>query len=80
MKTIDPTIYRVEILERRRILKGLTYLDLAKKLHMSWDTIAYTLRGKRKNLKTIVSIAKYLNVPMEEVVVFRDLDGIKRSQ
>jgi transcriptional regulator with XRE-family HTH domain len=61
-------LYQVEILERTRLLKGLSYTDLANELGLHKVTIARTLRGATMKPHTVKLLADYLGVDMVTIV------------
>jgi transcriptional regulator with XRE-family HTH domain len=61
-------MYQVEILERTRLLKGLSYTDLSNELGLHIMTIARTLKGVNKKPHTVKLLADYLGVDMGTIV------------
>jgi transcriptional regulator with XRE-family HTH domain len=61
-------MYQVEILERTRLVKGLSYSDLANELGLNIMTIARTLRGATMKPHTVKLLADYLGVDMVTIV------------
>lgn len=61
-------MYQVEILERTRLMKGLSYTEIANKLGMHKVTISRTLRGVTMKPHTVKLLADYLGVDMATVV------------
>lgn len=61
-------MYQVEILERKRLEKGLSYTDIAENLNMHKVTVSRTLKGVTMKPKTVKLLADYLGVEMEKIV------------
>ena len=62
------TTYQVEVLERTRLVKGLSYTDLANELGLNTMTISRTLRGVNAKPHTVKLLADYLGVDMVTIV------------
>ncbi len=61
-------MYKIEVLERKRLEKGLSYTEIATQLGMHKVTVARTLQGQTLKPRTVKRIADYLNVEMETIV------------
>ncbi len=61
-------MYKTEMLERRRLEKGLSYTEIAEKLGMHKVTVSRTLKGINMKPKTVKLLADYLNIQMESIV------------
>jgi transcriptional regulator with XRE-family HTH domain len=61
-------MYQVEILERTRLVKGLSYTEIARKLGLHKVTISRTLRGVNMKPHTVKLLADYLGVDMMTIV------------
>ena len=61
-------LYQVEILERTRLVKGLSYTEIANKLGLHKVTISRTLRGVTTKPHTVKLLADYLGVDMVSIV------------
>ncbi len=61
-------MYKVEILERKRLEKGLSYTEIAEKLGMHKVTVSRTLKGMTMKPRTVKLLADYLSVEMEGIV------------
>jgi transcriptional regulator with XRE-family HTH domain len=62
------TMYRIEILERKRLEKGLSYTEIADRLGMHKVTVSRTLKGVTLKPRTVKLLADYLGVQMETIV------------
>lgn len=60
--------YRIEILEKKRLEKGLSYTEIAHDLGMHKVTVSRTLKGITMKPKTVKLLADYLGVEMERIV------------
>lgn len=63
----DEVRYNHAVLNRARLMKGWTHMQLAEEMGMHYDTVRRTLTGRRTNPQTIKALAEFLGVPMEEV-------------
>jgi transcriptional regulator with XRE-family HTH domain len=61
-------MYKIEILERKRLEKGLSYTEIADKLGMHKVTVSRTLKGVTLKPRTVKLLADYLGVQMEMIV------------
>jgi len=61
-------MYRIEILEKKRLEKGLSYTDIADKLGMHKVTVSRTLKGVTLKPRTVKLLADYLGVEMQIIV------------
>ncbi len=61
-------MYKMEMLERKRLEKGLSYTEIAEKLGMHKVTVSRTLKGINMKPKTVKLLAEYLNIQMETIV------------
>ena len=62
------SMYKIEILEKKRLEKGLSYTDIADKLGMHKVTVSRTLQGLTMKPRTVKLLADYLGVEMGKVV------------
>jgi len=61
-------MYKIEMLERKRLEKGLSYTEIAEKLGMHKVTVSRTLKGVTLKPRTVKLLADYLGVQMETIV------------
>ena len=61
-------MYKVEILEKKRLEKGLSYTEIADKLGIHKVTVSRTLKGVTMKPRTVKQLADYLGVGMEFIV------------
>ena len=61
-------MYKVEILERKRLEKWLSYTEIAEKLGIHKVTVSRTLKGMTMKPRTVKLLADYLSVGMEGIV------------
>ncbi len=61
-------MYKTEILERKRLEKGLSYTDIAVKLGMHKVTVSRTLKGINRKPQTVKRLADYLSIEMASIV------------
>ncbi len=61
-------MYKIEILERKRLEKGLSYTEIADRLGMHKVTVSRTLKGVTMKPRTVKLLADYLGVQMETIV------------
>ncbi len=61
-------MYKVELLEKKRLEKGLSYTEIAETLGMDKVTVARTLKGVNMKPRTVKMLADYLGVDMEILV------------
>jgi len=61
-------MYRIEMLEKKRLEKGLSYTEIADTLGMHKVTVSRTLRGVTMKPRTVKLLADYLGVGMERIV------------
>jgi transcriptional regulator with XRE-family HTH domain len=61
-------MYKVEILEKRRLEKGLSYTEIAEKLGIHKVTVSRTLKGVTMKPRTVKLLADYLSVEMSGIV------------
>ena len=62
------TMYRIEILEKKRLEKGLSYTEIAHELGIHKVTVSRTLKGVTLKPRTVKLLADYLGVEMERMV------------
>lgn len=60
--------YQVDILERMRLIKGLSYSELANTLGINKVTVSRTLNGLTTNPHTVKRLADCLGVEMSTIV------------
>jgi transcriptional regulator with XRE-family HTH domain len=61
-------MYKVEVLEKKRLEKGLSYTEIAEKLGIHKVTVSRTLKGMTMKPRTVKLLADYLSVEMEGIV------------
>jgi len=61
-------MYNIEILEKRRLEKGLSYTEIAEKLGIHKVTVSRTLKGITLKPRTVKLLADYLDVEMGRIV------------
>jgi transcriptional regulator with XRE-family HTH domain len=61
-------MYKIDILEKKRLEKGLSYTDIADTLGMHKVTVSRTLKGMTMKPRTVKLLADYLGVEMEKIV------------
>lgn len=61
-------MYRIEILEKKRLEKGLSYTEIADRLGMHKVTVSRTLKGVTLKPRTVKLLADYLGVEMQTIV------------
>ncbi|HAS54002.1 MAG: hypothetical protein A2X56_13240 [Nitrospirae bacterium GWC2_57_13] len=60
--------YRIDILEKKRLEKGLSYTEIAQDLGMHKVTVSRTLKGITLKPRTVKLLADYLGVEMGRIV------------
>ncbi len=61
-------MYKIEILEKKRLEKGLSYTEIAHELGIHKVTVSRTLKGVTMKPRTVKLLADYLGVEMERIV------------
>ncbi len=61
-------IYKTDILEKKRLEKGLSYTEIANELGIHKVTVSRTLKGITMKPRTVKLLADYLGVEMERIV------------
>jgi transcriptional regulator with XRE-family HTH domain len=61
-------MYKLEILEKKRLEKGLSYTEIADNLGIHKVTVSRTLRGMSMKPRTVKRLADYLGVEMERIL------------
>jgi transcriptional regulator with XRE-family HTH domain len=61
-------MYKIDVLERKRLEKGLSYTEIADKLGLHKVTVSRTLKGVTTKPRTVKLLADYLGVEMERIV------------
>jgi transcriptional regulator with XRE-family HTH domain len=61
-------MYKIEILEKKRLEKGLSYTEIANELGIHKVTVSRTLKGVTMKPRTVKLLADYLGVEMERIV------------
>jgi len=61
-------MYKIDVLERKRLEKGLSYTEIADQLGMHKVTVSRTLKGVTTKPRTVKLLADYLGVEMEKIV------------
>jgi transcriptional regulator with XRE-family HTH domain len=64
----EKAMYKIEILEKKRLEKGLSYTEIADKLGLHKVTVSRTLKGVTMKPRTVKLLADYLGVEMERIV------------
>ena len=64
----EKAMYKIEILEKKRLEKGLSYTEIADKLGLHKGTVSRTLKGVTMKPRTVKLLADYLGVEMERIV------------
>ena len=65
---MESKMYKTDILERKRLEKGLSYTDIAEKLGLHKVSVSRTLQGLSMKPRTVKLLADYLGVNMETIV------------
>lgn len=60
--------YKIEILEKKRLEKGLSYTEIANELGIHKVTVSRTLKGFTMKPSTVKLLADYLGVEMEKII------------
>ena len=63
-------MYRIELLEKKRLERGLSYTEIAEKLGIHKVTVSRTLRGETMKPRTVKLLADYLHVEMASLVQY----------
>jgi transcriptional regulator with XRE-family HTH domain len=64
----------VVAIERARILRGWTFVDLSRAAHVDRGTLSDLVNGKcQPTLGTVQTVASALALTMAEVILFEDL-------
>jgi transcriptional regulator with XRE-family HTH domain len=61
-------MYKIDILEKKRLEKGLSYTEIADQLGMHKVTVSRTLKGVTTKPRTVKLLADYLGVEMQTIV------------
>jgi len=61
-------MYKIDILEKKRLEKGLSYTEIAERLGMHKVTVSRTLKGVTMKPRTVKILADYLGVEMDRIV------------
>jgi transcriptional regulator with XRE-family HTH domain len=61
-------MYNIEVLEKKRLEKGLSYTEIADKLGIHKVTVSRTLKGITMKPRTVKLLADHLGVEMNRVV------------
>jgi transcriptional regulator with XRE-family HTH domain len=61
-------MYKIDILEKKRLEKGLSYTEIAERLGMHKVTVSRTLKGVTMKPRTVKLLADYLGVEMDRIV------------
>jgi transcriptional regulator with XRE-family HTH domain len=61
-------MYNIEILEKKRLEKGLSYTEIAMTLGMHKVTVSRTLKGVNMKPRTVKMLADYLGVEMARII------------
>jgi len=61
-------MYKIDILEKKRLEKGLSYTEIAENLGMHKVTVSRTLKGVTMKPRTVKLLADYLGVEMDRIV------------
>ncbi len=68
MEESEGAMYNIEILEKKRLEKGLSYTEIAEKLGIHKVTVSRTLKGVTMKPRTVKLLADYLGVEMNRIV------------
>jgi len=60
-------MYKIEMLEKKRLERGLSYTDIAEKLGIHKVTVSRTLNGVTMKPRTVKLLADYLGVEMAKI-------------
>jgi transcriptional regulator with XRE-family HTH domain len=63
-------MYKIDILEKKRLEKGLSYTEIAERLGMHKVTVSRTLKGVTMKPRTVKLLADHLGVEMERIVQY----------
>lgn len=61
-------MYKIELLEKKRLVKGLSYTEIARELGIHKVTVSRTLKGVSMKPQTVKLLADYLGVEMERII------------
>lgn len=61
-------MYKIELLEKKRLEKGLSYTDIANNVGIHKVTVSRTLKGVTMKPRTVKRLADYLSVEMISLV------------
>lgn len=61
-------MYKIDILEKKRLEKGLSYTEIAEKLGIHKVTVSRTLKGTTMKPRTVKLLADYLGVEMDRII------------
>lgn len=61
-------MYNVDLLEKMRLEKGLSYTEIAERLGIHKVTVSRTLKGITLKPRTVKLLADYLGVEMNRIV------------
>jgi len=61
-------MYNVELLEKMRLEKGLSYTEIAERLGIHKVTVSRTLKGITMKPRTVKLLADYLGIEMNRIV------------
>jgi transcriptional regulator with XRE-family HTH domain len=64
----EDSMYNIDILEKKRLEKGLSYTEIADTLGIHKVTVSRTLKGITMKPRTVKLLADYLGVEMIRVV------------
>lgn len=68
MSESEEIMYNIDILEKKRLEKGLSYTEIAEKLGIHKVTVSRTLKGVTMKPRTVKLLADYLGVEMNRIV------------
>ena len=61
-------MYKIDILEKKRLEKGLSYTEIAEKLGIHKVTVSRTMKGTTMKPRTVKLLADYLGVEMDRII------------
>ena len=67
--------YRLELLERARLVRGLSYAEIGRGIGVDPRTVRRVENGETANPNTVWEIARYLGVSMEDLIKVRRKRG-----
>ena len=62
-------MFKTKLIEKARILKGLTQKELAAQVGIHLETYRRIIKGESQNPKTVKTLADFLSLSMEELYI-----------